>query len=92
MRVAGSGCASPRDIDEAWAEIQVAALSNLALAHNARPDGRGFADVRPLQLSVRLSLWPLTMHPAPWHGMAVSSYPPMQKVLRHARYLQHHWP
>lgn len=46
MRVAGSGCTSPRDIDDSWIEIQAAALRSLVLSDNARPDGRGFADSR----------------------------------------------
>jgi hypothetical protein len=46
MRVPGSGCASPKDIDGSWTAIQTAALKSLVLSGNARPDGRGFADAR----------------------------------------------
>ncbi len=46
MRVPGSGCASPKDIDGSWTNIQAAALRSLVLSGNARPDGRGFADAR----------------------------------------------
>jgi hypothetical protein len=53
MRVPGSGCASPRDIQLAWSHIQAAALRDLLFSDNARPDGRGFKDTRPLSCHVR---------------------------------------
>ncbi|CAL8469255.1 g8796 [Coccomyxa elongata] len=46
MRVPGSGCASPKDIDSSWEQIQAAALRFLVLSGHARPDGRGFKDAR----------------------------------------------
>ena len=55
MRLAGSGCVSPRDLDEAWPQLQAASLRDLALHDNARPDGRGSADVRLLQSVVGMS-------------------------------------
>lgn len=52
MRISGSGTASPRDIDLAWEELQAAALRDLILKHNARPDGRGLLDQRSLECEV----------------------------------------
>lgn len=46
MRVPGSGCTSPKDIDSSWEHIQAAALRSLVLSGHARPDGRGFKDAR----------------------------------------------
>ena len=52
MRIPGSGTASPRDIDLAWEELQAAALRDLILKRNARPDGRGLLDLRGLECEV----------------------------------------
>lgn len=52
MRLPGSGTASPRDIDLAWEDLQAGALGDLVLNRNARPDGRGLSDLRPLDCEV----------------------------------------
>lgn len=52
MRIAGSGTASPRDVDLGWEDLQAAALRDLILKSNARPDGRGLLDLRGLECEV----------------------------------------
>ena len=53
MRIAGSGCVSPDDLEAAWPGVQAAALRALVLDECARPDGRGLLDLRPLRLEAR---------------------------------------
>ncbi len=59
MRIAGSGCVSPDDLEAAWPGVQAAALRALVLDECARPDGRGLLDLRPLRLEARPSALPV---------------------------------
>ncbi|KAK9811328.1 hypothetical protein WJX72_001896 [[Myrmecia] bisecta] len=52
IRLRGSGCASPADIDHAWAALEAAVVRDMALADNVRVDGRGLVDLRPLYCQV----------------------------------------
>ena len=47
-RVAGSGCASPTDIDAALAAVISETMRQMALDDGLRVDGRGLIDLRPV--------------------------------------------
>jgi len=53
MRVAGSGCVAPGDLEAAWPAVVADALTALVLDECARPDGRGLRDLRPLHAEAR---------------------------------------
>ena len=65
MRVPGSGCVSPMDLDHAWSHLVGSCLREMVLDANMRPDGRGLIDLRPAQYAMHVL-------PVP-HGSALSS-------------------
>lgn len=54
MRVAGSGCVSPLDLDVAWPHLVSMCVSELACKENLRNDGRGLLDSRQQSQAVGL--------------------------------------
>ena len=52
LRMPGSGCVSPSDLDWAWRELVASVQRHLILRDNVRSDGRGLVDRRPVHCQV----------------------------------------
>ena len=52
VRVPGSGCVTPADLDHAFNAVLGAAMRRLAVEEGWRCDGRGSIDVRPVHCEV----------------------------------------
>lgn len=56
IRTPGSGTASNADVEVAWRDLIQHHVAKMALHDNARMDGRGLLDARPLHVQVCLRI------------------------------------